>query len=330
MDTGLDVWRAPLSLVSSLTRSSCGVCRTLRVFDLWTTAFVEVRRLGGLELISGAHALAGRHFASLDHRRHGGIFLSSFDCNVLAVASFKKERYTRTAMSMKHLAIIPDGNRRWAKDEGLPSFEGHRRGYEAFKVIGEAALERGIQHMSFWAFSTENWKRTEEEVGYLMDLLLHALTKDVDFYHEKGIRLKVIGRREGLSEKILRAIESAEAKTDKNVNGQINILLNYGGQAEIVDAVKELVASGVAPEDVTEELIGKSIWLKDVPSPDLIIRTSGEQRLSGFMSWSGAYSELLFVEKHWPAFTEEDLDAAITNFEQRERRFGGDAKKPSA
>lgn len=233
-------------------------------------------------------------------------------------------------MHLKHLAIIPDGNRRWAKDRGLPSFEGHRRGYEAFKTIGEAALARGIEHMSFWAFSTENWKRSEEEVGYLMDLLLHALTKDVDYYHQKGIRLCVIGRREGLSENIVRAIDAAEAKTEKNVRGQINIMLNYGGQAEIVDAVKELIASGISPNEVTEERISKTIWMKHIPPPDLIVRTSGEQRLSGFMSWAGAYAELLFIKKHWPDFKEEDLDQVIEDFEHRERRFGGDVKKPSA
>jgi len=225
-------------------------------------------------------------------------------------------------MNLKHLAIIPDGNRRWAKEKGLPTLEGHRRGYETFKSIGDLCIDRGIEYVSFWGFSTENWKRTEEEVGYLMDLILHALRSDLDFYHQKGIRLKVIGRRDGLPQNVARAVAEAEAKTDGNENGQINLFLNYGGHAEIVDAVKEIVASGIASEDVTEELISKTIWMKDMPAPDLIIRTSGEQRLSGFMSWAGAYSELMFVEKHWPDFGEKDLDAAIAEFDRRQRRFG--------
>ncbi|MBU0646478.1 di-trans,poly-cis-decaprenylcistransferase [Patescibacteria group bacterium] len=227
---------------------------------------------------------------------------------------------------MKHLAIILDGNRRWAKAQGLPTFEGHRRGYDRVKEIGLAALERGIEHLTVFAFSTENWKRSEEEVGYLMDLLLKALTKDLDFYMKHQVRLKVIGRRTGLSDKIQAAIAEAEDKTKGNTAGQINLCINYGGRAELVDAVKDIVASGVNPEQVTEELISSKIWMKDIPDPDLIIRTSGEQRTSGFLTWSGTYSEILFVEKPWPDFTVEDLDAAIDNFSNRDRRFGGNSK----
>lgn len=225
-------------------------------------------------------------------------------------------------MALNHLAIILDGNRRWAKDKGLPTFEGHRRGYDNVKTIGLAALERGVKFFTVFAFSTENWKRTEEEVGYLMELLHVALTKEIGFYMEHNVRLRVIGRREGLSEKLVDAIDAAEAKTAGNTNGQINLCINYGGRAEIVDAVKALIADGVAADEITEERIAANIWMAGIPDPDLIIRTSGEQRLSGFLTWSGVYSELLFVEKHWPNFDVSDLDAALAEFERRGRRFG--------
>ena len=155
-----------------------------------------------------------------------------------------------------------------------------------------------------------------------MDLLHFALTSEVDFYMKHNVRLKVIGRREGLSDKLCQAIDEAEQKTANNTAGQINLCINYGGRAEIVDAVKQLVAEGVSADNITEELITSKTWMHDIPEPDLIIRTSGEQRLSGFLTWSGVYSELLFLEKHWPDFMVEDLEAAIAEFGDRERRFG--------
>ena len=223
---------------------------------------------------------------------------------------------------LKHLAIILDGNRRWAKSKGLPTLEGHRRGYDNVKTIGLAALKRGVEQFTVFAFSTENWKRSSEEVAYLMDLLELALTKEVDFYMKHNVRLNVIGRREGLSEKLIAAIGAAQSKTAGNTAGQINLCINYGGRAEIVDAVKALIVEGRAAEEITEESIGAKIWMAGIPDPDFIIRTSGEQRLSGFLTWSGVYSELLFVEKHWPEFDEADLDAAIVEYENRQRRFG--------
>lgn len=225
-------------------------------------------------------------------------------------------------MSLEHLAIILDGNRRWAKERGLPTLEGHRRGYDNVKTIGLAALERGVKFFTVYAFSTENWKRSEEEVGYLMDLLMAALTREVGFYMDHNVRLKVIGRRDGLSPRMISAIDAAEVKTANNTAGQINLCINYGGRAEIVEAVKGLIADGVAARAIDEELIASKIWMRGIPDPDLIIRTSGEQRLSGFLTWSSVYSELMFVEKHWPDFSETDLDAAISEFDSRQRRFG--------
>jgi len=225
-------------------------------------------------------------------------------------------------MALTHLAFILDGNRRWAKAHGLPSFEGHRRGYDNLKTIGLAALERGVSHISAFVFSTENWNRSADEVSYLMDLLYKAIADEIGFFMEHDIRLKVVGSRERLSEKLRAAIANAEAKTAGNGRGQMNLALNYGGRAEIIEATKALIADGAKPEDVTEEMLTSKMWTAGVPDPDLIVRTSGEHRLSGFLTWSGVYSELLFVDKHWPDFGTEDLDAAIEEFARRERRFG--------
>ncbi len=221
--------------------------------------------------------------------------------------------------TMKHLAIIIDGNRRWAKDNGLPSLEGHRRGYDNVKTIGLAALERGVEFFSVFAFSTENWKRSEEEVGYLMGLLLKALTNDLDFFLEHDVRLKVVGRREGLSEKIIKAIDKAESTTVHGAAGQMNLCVNYGGRAEIIDGVKKMIEDG---QDVSEESLSRALWTKDIPDPDMIVRTSGERRLSGFYTWGGVYSELKFVDKMWPEFTMDDLDECLVDFKNRQRRFG--------
>ncbi|HTK04397.1 MAG TPA: polyprenyl diphosphate synthase, partial [Candidatus Eisenbacteria bacterium] len=225
-------------------------------------------------------------------------------------------------MALTHLAFILDGNRRWAKARGLPTFEGHRRGYDNLKTIGLAALERGVTHVSAFVFSTENWNRSAEEVSYLMDLLYKAIADEIGFFMEHDIRLKVIGSRDRLSEKLQAAIANAEAKTAGNGRGQMNLCLNYGGRAEIVEAAKAVIASGARPEDVTEELLASKMWTAGVPDPDLIVRTSGENRLSGFLTWSGVYSELLFVDKHWPDFDAGDLDAAIEEYGRRERRYG--------
>ncbi|MBI4435758.1 di-trans,poly-cis-decaprenylcistransferase [Candidatus Uhrbacteria bacterium] len=223
---------------------------------------------------------------------------------------------------MKHLAIILDGNRRWARDHRLPSLEGHRRGYENLKTIGLAALERGVEYLSVFAFSTENWKRSQEEVGFLMELFLGALTRELDFFVEHDVRLRVVGRREGLSDKIVDAIDAAQAKTAGGKRGQINVCINYGGRAEIVDAMKKLATAGRDSDDIDETLVAASMWTVGIPEPDMIVRTGGERRLSGFLTWSGVYSELKFVDKYWPDFSVEDLEECLYDFEHRQRRFG--------
>jgi undecaprenyl diphosphate synthase len=216
-----------------------------------------------------------------------------------------------------------DGNRRWAKDNNLPPFEGHRRGYDKMKEAGQWCIDRGIDILTVYAFSTENWNRSQEEVSYLMDLLHFALTQEVPKFTEIGIRLRVIGSRDRLSDKLCEAIDQAEEATKNNSKGTLNIALNYGGRLEIVEAMKKALAGGIKPQELSEKDISDNIWTAGQSDPDLIIRTSGEQRLSNFLTWQSVYSELLFVKCHWPAFSEKDLDEAIEEFNRRTRRFGG-------
>ncbi len=225
-------------------------------------------------------------------------------------------------MIPRHIAIIPDGNRRWAKALGLPAVAGHKKGFDQLKEVGEAALARGVEYCTVFAFSTENWKRTADEVGALMDIFISALTKDLSFYLERGIRVRVLGERAGLSDALLAAIVDAEARTKDGARGQLNMCINYGGRLEILEGVKRLLAEGVSPDAITEEALMSRMWSDGIPDPDIILRTSGEHRLSGFLTWSGTYSELFFVEKNWPDFTPADLNAIIDEFEARERRFG--------
>ena len=221
-----------------------------------------------------------------------------------------------------HIAIIPDGNRRWARNHGLPTLEGHRRGVEVFERIGDAALKRGVKYMTFYAFSTENWSRSKREVQYLVKLLHWVLTNKVKSLHEKNVKVNIIGRMDALSADLRRHVAQAMDLTKENTRGVLNLAINYGGRPELVDVVRSIVAHRYSAKQVTEELINRELYTHGLPDPDLIIRTSGEQRLSNFLTWQSAYSELYFVEKHWPSFTERDLDAALAEYAKRERRFG--------
>ena len=222
---------------------------------------------------------------------------------------------------IRHLGIIMDGNRRWARKRGLPTLLGHKKGYDRVLEVGKWCLDRGIGVLTVWAFSTENWNRSKEEVNYLMDLLKKALTNDVMKFHRLGIRIKILGRLKELPINLQRACHEAMKLTGKNTKGILNIGLNYGGQAEIVDAANKLIKDRV--KKVTPEVFQKYLYDPGMPSPDLIIRTSGEQRTSGFLLWESAYSELLFINHAWPEFSEKDLDNAIAEFSRRNRRFGG-------
>jgi undecaprenyl diphosphate synthase len=221
-----------------------------------------------------------------------------------------------------HLGLILDGNRRWAKAKGLPTLEGHRQGAEVFREIALATFEKGITYLSAYVFSAENWSRTEGEVDYLMKLVIKATEKYLDTFHKAGIRVIVLGRRDGVSQDVLDAIERTETKTKDNTKGTLALCFNYGGREELVDASRAIAAQGTSPSEITEELLRSHLYHPEIPDIDLLIRTSGEHRSSGFMLYRTAYSELYFIDKHWPDFTVDDLKDALITFSQRERRYG--------
>lgn len=221
-----------------------------------------------------------------------------------------------------HLGLILDGNRRWAKSRGLPTVEGHRRGYETLKTIADTAFDKGVKFVSAFVFSTENWDRSKEEVGYLMDFTVRVATKDLDNLISKDRKVVFLGSKDRVPEKVANAIKQAEEKSKNNKGGTIALCFNYGGKQEIVDAVKKFIAEGNSADDLTAEQLSSYLYHPDIPQIDLLIRTSGEQRISNFMLWRSAYSELYFTEKFWPDFDEADLDAAFSDFAQRHRRFG--------
>lgn len=222
----------------------------------------------------------------------------------------------------KHIGLILDGNRRWAKAKNLPVLEGHRQGAEAFKDVALRSFEKGIEYVTAYVFSTENWQRTEEEVGYLMSLLMKAVDKHLDTFNKAGIRVVVLGRREGLSGSVLKSIEKTETKTKDNTKGTLALCFNYGGQDEIVDAVKQIVAQGYAANEITKELLASSLYYPGIPPVDLLIRTSGEHRLSGFMTYRADYAELYFTDIMWPDFNKTELDKALAEYALRQRRYG--------
>jgi undecaprenyl diphosphate synthase len=223
----------------------------------------------------------------------------------------------------RHVGYIVDGNRRWARRHGIPTYEGHLAGYNAIQEIARATFDEGVEYVSAYIFSTENWKRSEKEVGKLMSLVLRLLTSDLHLFDENNIRLKVLGSTENVSDKIIKAIHDAEARTAHNTRGTLAICFNYGGQLEIADAVKNIIQSGVPAEDVTPEVIAQNLYYPEIPPIDLVVRTSGEQRLSNFMLWRAAYSEFLFLEKLWPDMTKADVIAILEEYSRRTRRFGG-------
>lgn len=221
-----------------------------------------------------------------------------------------------------HVGYILDGNRRWARMHSLPEFDGHLAGYNALKEVVEASFEQGIQYVSVYAFSTENWQRDKKEVSNLMKLTMRAISTDLKRFVKSGIRVRILGHREGLSEKLITAIEKAEDSTRSLTRGTILVCFNYGGHREIVDAARRCMDDGLTAEEVTEEAIAKRLYAPDVPPIDIVVRTSGEQRLSNFMLWRTSYSELLFLEKYWPDMTKQDVTDIIEEYNKRGRRFG--------
>lgn len=222
-----------------------------------------------------------------------------------------------------HIGFIVDGNRRWAKSHGLPAYEGHLAGYNGLQDVLLKTLEAGVEYASAYIFSTENWKRNQDEVKRLMRLIMKLLTSDLHILQEKNVRLRILGTRENLGKAIIRAIDNAEEATKNNTAGTLALCFNYGGQLEITDAVKKIVRSGVPADNITPELIAQNLYAPDIPPCDLIVRTSGEQRLSNFMLWRAAYSEFIFLDKNWPDVTGDDVSAILDEYTKRGRRFGG-------
>jgi undecaprenyl diphosphate synthase len=226
----------------------------------------------------------------------------------------------------RHIAIIMDGNGRWAQARGLPRIAGHRRGAEAVRRTVTAAGDLGIPYLTLFGFSSENWKRPLEEVDDLMGLLRHYLRGEIAELHRNGVRLRVIGERGRLAPDIVTLIANAEALTRDNGGVNLTIALSYGGRAEIIAAMRALAeraARGeLAPQAIDEAAISRHLFTADIPDPDLLIRTSGEQRISNFLLWQCAYSELVFTKTLWPDFGSADLEQAIADYGGRERRYG--------
>lgn len=226
----------------------------------------------------------------------------------------------------KHIAIIMDGNRRWAKSKGLPVALGHKEGAKTLEKIVRYAKEVGIKYITVYAFSTENWKRSEEEVSALMNLMQSYLDSYSKRADSENIKVSIIGSRQGLSEKMTDLIEKCMERTKENTGITFNIALNYGGRDELVYAMKKIAEKvqnkEINIEDINEQLISDNLYTTAQPDPDLLIRTSGEIRLSNFLPWQLAYTEFIFVEKNWPDFNEQDLDEAIEIYQKRNRKFG--------
>lgn len=226
----------------------------------------------------------------------------------------------------KHIAIIMDGNGRWASEHSMPRLYGHQKGRDALKRVIEVALEVGIPYLTVWAFSTENWRRPQDEVMGLMNLLRHTLQKNLAELHQQNIRLKVIGLRDRIPKDLQDLIDHAISLTAQNTALTLSVAFNYGGRADLTQAVQALAAKVQAgkmtPQEITEELISQHTLTHDLPDPDLIIRTGCVQRLSNFMMWQASYSELVFCNVNWPAFSKKDFMDAIEEYQKCDRKFG--------
>lgn len=237
------------------------------------------------------------------------------------VVKTKEKNQVQTQL-VKHLGIIMDGNRRWAKKRLLPSLLGHKKGYETFKKVAGWCVDRGIGVLTVYCFSTENWNRSEEEVNYLMDLFEWAFVRELKTFKKRNIQVRVIGTREKLPWKVLDMLDLVQRETADHTGGVLNLALNYGGRQEIIEGIQEILKEGYRSEEVTEEVVTRHLYTSDLPSPDLIIRTSGERRTSNFLLWQAAYAEWCFLDTLWPDFSEKDLDRALQDFANRKRRYG--------
>jgi len=225
----------------------------------------------------------------------------------------------------KHLVLFPDGNRRWALKRGLPAIQGHLAGRQNFERFLFQAKKRGIKVLTVFGFSTENWKRSKEEVNFLMKLFEEGLSEKgaLGKLHKEGVRIKVIGQKEGLPKSLQKVIKGIENLTKNNKKFHLNLAVSYGGRWDILQAVQKIIKKKLPAKKITEKLIEKYLTTAGLPHPDLVIRAGGEKRFSNFLLWQSAYAELYFSDKLWPDFSEKDLDKVLQDFSKRERRFGG-------
>ena len=222
----------------------------------------------------------------------------------------------------QHIVLFPDGNRRWAKQKGITSFDGHQQGYKNIVDFAQWCKAKGVKVLTAFGFSTENWKRSPEEVEYLMRLIDKGLSESLPRFQAENIKVKIIGQKERLPEFVQKTVYNIEEETKNNTNLHLNLAVSYGGKWDILQAVKKIVEDKVLPEKVDEALFESYLSTAGLPNPDLVIRAGGEMRLSNFVLWQAAYSELYFSPKLWPDFTEQDLDLALAEFDARTRRFG--------
>ena len=234
----------------------------------------------------------------------------------------------------RHVAIIMDGNGRWAAERGLPRIEGHRQGVETVRQVVETAAELGITHLTLFSFSSENWSRPKQEIYDLFGLLRRFVRRDLAELHKNNVKIRVIGSRVGLEDDILRMLDDAVALTKDNTALNLTIAFNYGARDEIARATKRIAedvkAGRIAPEKITQDRFAAYLDTADLPDPDLLIRTSGEHRLSNFLLWQLAYAEFVFVDAYWPDFTKEVFESAIAEYQRRRRRFGGTSARSTA
>jgi undecaprenyl diphosphate synthase len=245
-----------------------------------------------------------------------------------------KLAWSADAPAPRHIAIIMDGNGRWAADRGLPRTEGHRQGVESVRRTVKAAIELGITHLTLFSFSSENWTRPQPEIHYLFTLLRRFVRRDLADLHKIGVKINVIGSRAGLDADVLRMIDDAVELTKDNASLNLTIAFNYGARDEIARAARraaeDVSAGKIEAADITPELLGNYLDTSGLPDPDLLIRTSGELRLSNFLLWQLAYSEFVFVDTYWPDFSRDTLQAAILEYQGRSRRFGGLSARSTA
>lgn len=242
-------------------------------------------------------------------------------------AASQVKTQTQDFLIPRHLGVTMDGNGRWAEARGLPRTEGHRVGIKALRRMVEYCIRYGVEYLTVFSFSSENWRRPKDEVDFIFKLLRRFVDSDLQELHEANVKIRILGSRDDLDNGLRKTISRVEEKTRNNTGLNLNVAFNYGGKSELTRAVKSMVqkcaAGELSPDDVNEDLIAQHLDTAGMPEPDVLLRTGGDQRLSNFMIWQGAYAELIFQNTYWPDFSEENFIDVLTQFSSRERRFGG-------